>query len=56
MYNIENVYTKSKSVKCFGLKEPLDHPLVYLEIDKDKGEVECPYCSKKFILKNKDEA
>ena len=27
------------------------HPRVWLQIDHDTGEVECPYCDKKFVLK-----
>jgi len=26
------------------------HPRVWLQIDPKSGEVECPYCDKKFIL------
>lgn len=38
------------SVSCCGKEPPYDHPKVYLEIDKEKKEVSCPYCSKKFRL------
>ena len=27
------------------------HPRVWLEIDPDKGWVECGYCDKRFVLK-----
>lgn len=27
------------------------HPRVWLQIDPKSGEVECPYCDKKFVLK-----
>ena len=26
------------------------HPRVWLQIDPESGEVECPYCDKKFVL------
>ena len=48
----EIIYTINKNVSCSGKESPFDHPLVYLEIDEEQGYVECPYCSKKFILKN----
>lgn len=28
------------------------HPRVWLQIDPTTGEVECPYCDKKFVLKD----
>jgi len=46
----EIINTKSANVKCCGKKAPYDHPMVYLEIDKDIGFINCPYCSKKFTL------
>jgi uncharacterized Zn-finger protein len=45
---IEN--TRSNSVACNGKEEPFDHPKIYLEIDTDIGKIDCPYCSKVFIL------
>ena len=27
------------------------HPRVWLQIDPEKGWVECPYCDKRFVLK-----
>ncbi|ABV85281.1 hypothetical protein RMA_1344 [Rickettsia massiliae MTU5] len=51
--SMEIVNSVDASVSCQG-KEPLyDHPKVYLEIDKEKKEVICPYCSKKFKLVTK---
>ena len=37
------------SIPCDGGGE---HPRVWLQIPADKGYVECPYCDKKFVLKN----
>lgn len=36
------------SVACDGGNE---HPRVWLNISADKGWVVCPYCDKKFVLK-----
>ncbi|ADE30460.1 zinc-finger domain-containing protein [Rickettsia prowazekii] len=50
---MEIVNSLDVSVSCHG-KEPLyGHPKVYLEIDKEKNEIICPYCSKKFKLVTK---
>ncbi|MEM8792859.1 MAG: zinc-finger domain-containing protein [Pseudomonadota bacterium] len=37
-------------VSCDGGGGALGHPLVYLTIGPE-GWVECPYCDKKFVLK-----
>jgi uncharacterized Zn-finger protein len=47
----EITYTNIQHVSCHGLEEPYDHPMIYLEIDKEIGKVECPYCSRTFVLK-----
>ena len=41
--------TKSR-ISCDG-GAALGHPRVWLQIDPDKGFVECGYCDKKFVLK-----
>ncbi|HJD62471.1 MAG TPA: zinc-finger domain-containing protein [Rickettsia endosymbiont of Degeeriella rufa] len=48
--SMEIVNSVDASVSCCGKEPPYDHPKVYLEIDKAKKEVSCPYCSKKFRL------
>lgn len=49
MNNIETVKVNTYSVYCNGKDQILDHPKVYLEIDKINGFTICPYCSKKFV-------
>lgn len=44
----ETITTHKKEVSCNG--GTLGHPKVYLNMEAS-GEVVCPYCSKKFILK-----
>ncbi|MBR9781623.1 MAG: zinc-finger domain-containing protein [Rhodospirillales bacterium] len=39
----------SLNVACDGGKGHLGHPTVYLNLE-EKGEVVCPYCSKKYIF------
>jgi len=46
----EKIHTLSKHVSCNGLEAPYDHPMIYLEIALNEGNVECPYCSKVFVL------
>lgn len=47
----ETIHSNKEQVSCSGKEYPFDHPVVYLEIDKEKGQIECPYCSKHFVLK-----
>jgi uncharacterized Zn-finger protein len=46
---IEQIYVDSKSVSCDGGGAALGHPRVFLAIDQS-GQVECPYCSRRFIF------
>ena len=39
-----------KVVACDGGGGPLGHPRVWLNME-GKGQVDCPYCDKRFILK-----
>ncbi len=41
------VYVDTEKVSCDGGE--LGHPLVYLVLDG--GEVECPYCGRKFMFR-----
>jgi uncharacterized Zn-finger protein len=47
----EIVETNSTRVACDGGGDALGHPRVYLEMG-DENFVECPYCDKRFVLKN----
>ena len=37
-------------VACDGGGGPLGHPRVWLNME-GKGQVDCPYCDKRFVLK-----
>ncbi|MDR3516057.1 MAG: zinc-finger domain-containing protein [Azospirillaceae bacterium] len=50
MKPIETVEVTDTKVGCDGGGGALGHPLVYLTLDRD-GVVECPYCSRRFVLK-----
>jgi uncharacterized Zn-finger protein len=46
----ETLETDSRTVACDGGGGPLGHPRVYLEIGAS-GRIECPYCSRVYVLK-----
>jgi uncharacterized Zn-finger protein len=47
---LEIIEVESSPVGCDGGNRALGHPLVYLTLDAD-GTAECPYCSRRFVLK-----
>ena len=51
----ETIKVDTTRVKCDGGGGSLGHPRIYLEIKPTEGEVECPYCSRLYVL-NKDAA
>ncbi|MEY3196770.1 MAG: Zinc-finger domain [Pseudomonadota bacterium] len=46
----EKILIETKHVSCSGSEYPYDHPVIYLEIKEKEGKIECPYCSKIFVL------
>ncbi|KKJ77232.1 zinc-finger domain-containing protein [Kiloniella litopenaei] len=46
----ETQEVETNVVACDGGSGPEGHPLVYLNMN-GKNEITCPYCSKRFILK-----
>ena len=50
----ETVEVEKREVACDG-NGPLGHPRVYLMVGAE-GFVECPYCDRKFVLKDGGEA
>ncbi len=46
----ETIEVSEHSVSCDGGGGALGHPKVYMTIGQT-GFVECPYCDKKFVLK-----
>ncbi len=45
----ETKIVDSYKVACDGGEGALGHPRVYLQIPREQGWVECPYCDCKFI-------
>ena len=50
MQPTETILVETSTVGCDGGGGALGHPLVYLTLDRE-GQVECPYCSRLFKLK-----
>lgn len=48
----ETIHTESAQVSCDGGGGALGHPRVYLQINTEVGEIECPYCSRRYVLKS----
>ncbi len=49
---VETVETETAAVDCDGGGGALGHPRVYLNIKPEVGHIDCPYCGKRFVLKN----
>ncbi len=54
MQPFETVHVDSVTVACEG-SGPEGHPRVYLNLGS-AGRIECPYCSRTFVLKRKGDA
>ena len=46
----ETIEVDSEIVACDGGGGPLGHPRVFLNME-GKGEVDCPYCGRRFVLR-----
>jgi uncharacterized Zn-finger protein len=52
---VETIPAESARVSCDG-GGALGHPRVYLQIKPEVGEIECPYCSRRYVLKHSAKA
>ena len=52
----EIIVVRSGRIACDGVGGALGHPRVWLQIDPDKGFVECGYCDRRYVLKPGAEA
>jgi uncharacterized Zn-finger protein len=52
MQPFETIQVDSTVIPCNGGGGPLGHPRVYLNLGS-RGEIECPYCSRLFVLRSK---
>ncbi len=46
----ETVNSDSEILSCDGGEAALGHPRVFLNME-GKGQIDCPYCGRRFILK-----
>jgi uncharacterized Zn-finger protein len=46
----EIIKTDTLHVNCDGGGGALGHPRVYLQMKPEVGEIECPYCSRRYVL------
>ena len=51
----ETITVDTPTVACDGGGGSLGHPRVFLHIEPQTGDIECPYCSRHYVL-NKDAA
>ncbi|WP_119460914.1 zinc-finger domain-containing protein [Rhodospirillaceae bacterium SYSU D60014] len=49
MEPVETLHVDTEVVGCDGGGGALGHPLVYLNIGKERR-IDCPYCGRRFIL------
>ncbi len=51
MKPFEVIEVTEKDVACSGSTEYSTHPRVFLHIDRKSGQIQCPYCSRLYVLK-----
>ena len=51
----EIIDVETPKVACDGGKGALGHPRVYLNME-GKGQIDCPYCGRRFVLKQETAA
>ena len=47
----EIFYVNEHDTACDGGGGALGHPKVYLHIKEEKGDVDCPYCGRRFLYR-----
>ena len=48
----ETEFTSLWKVACDGGQGALGHPRVWLTLPEETGQIDCPYCDKRFIHKS----
>jgi uncharacterized Zn-finger protein len=52
MKPFEILEVQQMQVACDGGEGTLGHPRVYLHLDKATHKIQCPYCSRLYVLKD----
>ena len=47
---LETIKVDTTAVACDGGGGSLGHPRVFLHIEPQVGDIECPYCSRRYVL------
>jgi len=55
MKPFETIEVREQEVACDGGAAPLGHPRVFLHIDKQSHRIQCPYCSRLYVLQDADQ-
>lgn len=50
MGHFEIIEVHDVEVDCDGGKGSQGHPRVFLHIDRNSGQITCPYCSRLYVL------
>lgn len=54
MQPFEIINVTQHAVACNGGEGASGHPRVFLHIDRYSGKIQCPYCSRLYVLKEED--
>jgi uncharacterized Zn-finger protein len=54
MKPFEVIEVHTAEVACDGDGGPLGHPRVYLHIDRHSQDIQCPYCSRLYVMKSEE--
>ncbi len=54
MKPFEVIEVQTTEVACDGEAGPLGHPRVFLHLDKQTHRIQCPYCSRLYVLQGTD--
>jgi uncharacterized Zn-finger protein len=54
MAHFETILVEQHTVACNGGGGALGHPRVYLRIKAGESEIECPYCSRRYVYDKQD--
>jgi uncharacterized Zn-finger protein len=55
MKPFETIEVQEMEVACDGGAGGLGHPRVFLHLDKTSHRIQCPYCSRLYVLKESDD-
>jgi len=52
MQPFEVIAVNDMEISCNGGGGAIGHPRVYLHIDRNTQQIQCPYCSRLYVLKD----